>query len=312
MREHADNRSPEEIESDIERTRADMSSTIDALQYKLNPSELMEQAVDYALHTKPGAFSTALVNTVRVNPIPVAMVGLGIAWLMAAGRQGSHARAQYPYEARRTTFYPGADAGYDMDQEYMSSTRGGYSSREGVLQRAASKTTEAAHDLRDKASEVGQRVSDTVSGLSERAQQASQSARSRLQSSTESAQARVSEMGQRSRTEYYRAKDRVIDLVEEQPLLVGAIGIAIGAALGAALPNTRRENELMGGTRDDLVGRVKETALEQAEVVKQSAQRVAQVAKEEAERVKDDLSRTAAQGKDQTGAQFGTTGQQIH
>jgi ElaB/YqjD/DUF883 family membrane-anchored ribosome-binding protein len=322
MREHADNRSPEEIESDIERTRADFSSTIEALQHKLTPSQMMDQAVDYALSTTPGAFSANLVNSVRDNPVPVALIGVGIAWLMAAGRQsGGHAqRSRYPTGTRRTTFYPGADAAYDGD--YYSEPRGAGSSGDGMLQRAASKTRETAHDLRDKASEVGQRLSDTASGLTERAQQASSTARSRLHESAESAQARVSDMGQRSRTEYYRAKDRVGQLLDEQPLLVGAVGIAIGAALGAALPNTRRENELMGGTRDDLLGRVKETALEQAETVKQSAQRVAEVAKNEAERVKEDLSRAATQGKDQTGpaslggtdsSQLGTPGQpRIH
>jgi ElaB/YqjD/DUF883 family membrane-anchored ribosome-binding protein len=305
MREYADTRSPEEIESDIERTRADFSSTIEALQQKLTPSDLMDQAVDYALSTTPGAFSVNLVNSVRDNPVPVALIGVGIAWLMAAGRQPNvHAqRARHQRAARRSTFYPGADAAYDngADLGYASATRATAGSSEGMLGRAASKTSETARDLKDKANEVGQRLSETASEMTERAHQASQSARSRLHETAESAQARVNEMGQRSQREYYRAKDRFGQLLDEQPLIVGALGIAIGAALGAALPNTRRENELMGDTRDGLLGRVKETALEQAEVVKQSAQRVAQVAKHEAERVKEDVTRAATQGMDQTG-----------
>jgi cell division septum initiation protein DivIVA len=320
MREHTDTRSPEEIESDIERTRADFSSTIEAIQYKLTPREIMDNAVDYALSTTPGAFSVNLVNSVRSNPVPVALIGIGVAWLIAAGRQGGYAR-RYPHTARRSSFYPEGDVMYESgaDQDYYSSARG--SSGEGMLQRAASKTSETArglkdranetaNDLRDKASEVGQRIGSTASEMTERVQQAGQSARSRLAETAGSAQARVSEMGQRSQMEYYRAKERVGNLVDEQPLMIGALGIALGAALGAALPVTRRENELMGGTRDDLLGRVKETALEQAETVKQSAQRVAEVAKQEAERVKEDVSKAATQGKEPYGS---TPGQQsIH
>ena len=40
--------------------------------------------------------------------------------------------------------------------------------------------------------------------------------------------------------------------MREQPLVVGAVIIAIGAAIGAALPSTRKEDELMGKTRDRL------------------------------------------------------------
>jgi ElaB/YqjD/DUF883 family membrane-anchored ribosome-binding protein len=295
MRENFDNRSPEEIESDIERTRADFSSTIDAIQQKLTPREMMDQAVDYALSTTPGAFGANLVNSIRDNPIPVALIGLGVAWLMAAGRRPSEGEIRGRHRAvRRTVFYPDVNDTYDGASDYGSTS-------EGMLHRATSKASETAHDLKEKVSAVGQRISDSASEMTGRLHQASHSARSRLQESAEGAQARASEFGEQSRTQYYRAKDRVGHMIDEQPLFVGGLGVALGAALGAALPTTRRENELLGSTRDDLVGRVKETAREQAETLKQSAQRVAQVAKEEAERVKEDVASAVTQSKDQAG-----------
>lgn len=325
MRDQTDNRRPEEIESDIERTRADFSSTIDAIQSKLTPSELMDQAVNYALTTTPGAFGANLVHSVRDNPIPVALIGVGIAWLMAASKQ-SDIRARMPRQrvTRRAVYYPDVEVAYDGPAD----TEG---SGEGILHRAASKTSETGRDLRNKASEtgrdlrnkasdVGQRLSGSASEMSGRARDMSQSARMRLQESAEAARARMSDMGQRSQQQYYRAKDRFDQLLDEQPLVVGALGVAIGAALGATLPNTRREDELLGRTRDDLLGRAKETALEQAETVKQTAQRVAQVAKQEVERVKEDVSNAITQGTDQSrpassgsmeGTQFGgISGQQ--
>jgi hypothetical protein len=41
-------------------------------------------------------------------------------------------------------------------------------------------------------------------------------------------------------------------MVEDQPLIIGALAFAAGAGLGAALPSTRQEDELLGRTSDDV------------------------------------------------------------
>ncbi|HEY8607854.1 MAG TPA: DUF3618 domain-containing protein [Noviherbaspirillum sp.] len=333
-----DSRSPEEIESDIERTRADFSSTIEAIQHKLSPSEMMDNAVDYALSTTPGAFSVNLINSVRDNPIPVALIGVGIAWLMAAGRKEPAYPAGYYRRGRRSAYYSDLDTPYEDEfaAEYPTSADAGTSS-DGMMQRMASRTGDTARGLKEKASQAGQRLSSSASSVTGRVQQAgqsarsrlqetTQSARSRLQETTQSAQARMSEMSRRSQMHYSRAKQQVGQFADEQPLMIGAIGIAVGAALGALLPRTRREDELLGDTRDELLERAKEAAREQAETVKQSAQRVAEMAKQEATRMKDDMASTASQSMGQgqgqaqggasrtEGASFGGTGgqQSIH
>ncbi|GIZ50392.1 DUF3618 domain-containing protein [Noviherbaspirillum aridicola] len=316
-------RSPEEIESDIERTRADFSSTIEAIQHKLSPSEMMGNAKEYALSTTPGAFSVNLINTIRDNPIPVALIGIGVAWLMRAER-----RPRYD-----TGYSRGRGAAYytDMDSAYEDEFATGYGAgavetgdSQGVMQRAKMRTSDAARGIRDKASDVGQRLSGTASSVSSRLsstassmsgrmQESAQTARARMSSTAQTASARMSEMGRRSQEQYYRARERAGQLVDEQPLVIAALGVAVGAALGATLPRTQRENELMGSVRDDLLDRAKETAREQAEVLKQSAQRVADTAKQEAGRVQEQVSSGVSQGsgsRGTEGAQFGgTTGQ---
>lgn len=310
-----DNRSPEEIESDIARTRADFSSTIDAIQHKLSPSEMMDNAVDYALSTTPGAFSMNLVNSVRDNPIPVALIGIGIAWLFAADRRRVEYEpvARYPRSLRRPVgaAYPDMDyEGMDEAEYYAARDYGAGSGDEGVMQRMASKTSDTAQSLKESASHVGQKISDTASAVAGRVQQAGQSARSRVQETTGRTQERMSEMSRRSQMQMERAKDRFGQMVDEQPLVLGALGLAIGAALGAAIPATRRENEMMGTVRDDLMERAKETAREQAETLKQSAQRVAETAKQEAGRVAGEMSSSSTQRTDQgvSGTSAGTTG----
>ena len=43
-------------------------------------------------------------------------------------------------------------------------------------------------------------------------------------------------------------------LLEEQPILMAALGAALGAAVGAALPLSRQEKELLGGVGASAVG----------------------------------------------------------
>lgn len=90
MRESYDTRSPEQIQRDIEQTRAEMGDTLEALRQKMSPGELLDQTLDYFKTGGPGQFSMNLGDTVKQNPVPVALVGIGLAWLMTAGsRQAS-------------------------------------------------------------------------------------------------------------------------------------------------------------------------------------------------------------------------------
>lgn len=307
-----ENRSPEEIESDIERTRADFSSTIDAIQRKLSPSEMMDQAVDYALSTTPGAFGMKLVNTVRDNPVPIALIGIGVAWLMASGRKTQYmdTRDSYPRSMRRSSqsFYQGE--GYDeaYESDYLAARDYGTGAESnGLMNRVASKAGSATESIKGTASQVGQRISETASSVTGRLQQASQSARSRLGESAETAQQRIDDMRRRSQEQVRYATDRASQMLNEQPLVFGALGLAVGAALGATIPATRRENEMLGEVRDNLVGRAKETALGQVETLKQTAQRVAETAKQEVERATENISSAASQSKD-GGVQSAATG----
>jgi Protein of unknown function (DUF3618) len=70
-------RTPEQIEREIELTRERMSRDLDALGDKLSPSNLKREAKD--------ALGSGLVEFARHHPLPVAAAGLGAAWLMSRG-----------------------------------------------------------------------------------------------------------------------------------------------------------------------------------------------------------------------------------
>ena len=58
--------------------------------------------------------------------------------------------------------------------------------------------------------------------------------------------------------------------MRENPLAVGAAAIAVGAAIGLAIPETERENQLIGETRDHIIDRAQEMATQKVQQVASS------------------------------------------
>lgn len=82
-----------------------------------------------------------------------------------------------------------------------------------------------------------------------------------------------------------RARDGVEHMLAEQPLALGAIGIAVGALLGAALPPTREEDRLLGETSDRVTDKAKALAEEGYAKASEVSQ---ELSREVADRVRQD------------------------
>lgn len=110
----------------------------------------------------------------------------------------------------------------------------------------------------------------------------------------ERASGTMSSMADTTRQQYERARGSIDYLVNEQPLLLGAIGLAIGAALGAAAPRTRKEEELMGEASRNLMEKAKETGSQQLEKAKE-------IGSQQLEKAKEAVKQTTSQhdGKSQ-------------
>ncbi|HEV2430992.1 MAG TPA: YtxH domain-containing protein [Burkholderiales bacterium] len=64
--------------------------------------------------------------------------------------------------------------------------------------------------------------------------------------------------------------------MHEQPLALGAIGLAIGAVLGAAAPRTRQEERLMGEASRKLAEKAKGLGSQQLDKAQQAVEQVAE------------------------------------
>ncbi|MEA2573774.1 MAG: hypothetical protein QOH93_1072 [Chloroflexia bacterium] len=141
---------PEAIRAGIEQTRAEMSNTINAIQEKLNPQVLMDQAKDTLQDAASNIISTAkdsvreatvgrvenmvsnvadtakdtggnFVQMVKDNPIPAALVGLGLGWLFTRNSGSSSNKGRdYSYYSG----YPDYDRGYRGSGGYQPQSYG--------------------------------------------------------------------------------------------------------------------------------------------------------------------------------------------
>jgi ElaB/YqjD/DUF883 family membrane-anchored ribosome-binding protein len=135
------------------------------------------------------------------------------------------------------------------------------SAREGASD-MASGVRDQIGDLGNKAGELARTYTESLSGLADDAQEALRDRSQRLAEAARSS-----------------AQSSVSFVLEDQPLLLAAIGLAAGATLGAMLPSTPQENRLMGETRDKVAEFASETA-------KQKVDELGSAASEATERLK--------------------------
>jgi ElaB/YqjD/DUF883 family membrane-anchored ribosome-binding protein len=86
-------------------------------------------------------------------------------------------------------------------------------------------------------------------------QHAADSSHEAIEHATESLRAG----SEKAKEQFDVARERMDRLLDEQPLLLGAFGMAVGAVLGAILPTTENENRWLGPIRDKTSDLVAET-----------------------------------------------------
>jgi ElaB/YqjD/DUF883 family membrane-anchored ribosome-binding protein len=241
---HGDNgeRRPEEIQAEIARTRAEMDGTLYAIEQRLTPGQLMDQGIDYLRHSGANEFVSNLGGAVKQNPVPVALMGIGLAWMMALGRQPAQHESSW------------------SSSRLAERARGAVDSLRGSAQGMQSSTQSTMESVRDSAQSMKDRMSGTA-----------QSAMESMSSTAEAARRRASDLGHAAGDQMQRARSQLDYMIQEHPLVIGAIGLAVGALLGAAAPRTRQEDELMGGARDRMMDRAAEAGKSQMEKVEQAA-----------------------------------------
>jgi hypothetical protein len=267
---------PAAAEQAIRRTRAELATTIDALERKLAARHLVEKGLDMFKDSFTG--NEALnrgFDVVRANPVPVALIGLGAAWLIASntGVTERIAHDERVEAARRRMADMASDVGQragelatDMAGKVGIGSRGsddGGSDHRGSDHRALGHTGNAMVDDSDR-----QRGDGWMHHVTDMAQGALRSAR-------DSGGAVLNRAGSYAGGGAGRVADQVSAAFTRNPLVIGAVGVMAGALLAALVPMSRLEHELLGETRDELWHRAEEAGEEAVTRVREAAAQAA-------------------------------------
>jgi len=237
---HDRDRHSDEIVADIERTRADIDDTLSAIEHKLSPGQLVDQGIAYLRQSNARQFTSNLGYQVRDNPLPVALVGIGLAWLMASNRNGA---------AR--------DERWDDQSESLADRAEG--AMEDVSEAASSARARMSNAM-DRASAKARSARERVGVAMDRATGKARSARDTIGRTADAARERARDVRDTARHGVERARHGYDRVVEEQPLALGLVGLAIGALVAASVPRTRSEDRLMGEASDRIADRAREAA----------------------------------------------------
>lgn len=248
-------RSARRLEEEVGRTRAEIGRTLDALAGKLTARGLMEKGIGMVSHpfdrTDEGKPDR---EGLRIDAIPLALIGLGIAWLVAS----STGVADKIVEDERIRALP----------RRLTDLAG----RNGAGARRSPTDDDAA---KGTAGLVDEPISDTTDGDGRSwIGQASGAARSALGSVRETGSLAYD----RASTYVGSAGERasglgglVSDAFRRYPLLFGAAGMVVGAALARLLPPTREEEAWLGGARDAVWEKAEELGRETADRLRSAA-----------------------------------------
>lgn len=291
---------PEQIREQIEQTRSQMSETINAIEEKLSFANLSNQvseqfssavetaktaAYDAALKKAEkimkkvntglsevsetaGEVGTYVVESARRNPLPFVLIGLGLGMFVVQRSIGGGSvvgngkskknKSNYKSNAGNSTFRQIADTG------------------SSAFSTAQKKVGDAASSAYDTVSSAAGTAYDSVSNVTGSAYEGVSNAAS---SAYQGVSNFASSTGDQFQNVAKKAQQQYADTLEENPLALGAIALAVGAVVGMAIPGTEYEDNLMGETRQNLVQTVEDSARDAFSKVQEAAGEFVQTAR---------------------------------
>jgi hypothetical protein len=260
-----DSSDPRRIRAQIDQTRQRMDHTIDALGRRFQGRHLIDEALHFVrtktensnmtqitnrLKTSADATMHTVVDTVKANPIPSALIGAGVAWYLYSQVRPHRESDAYTYE--------------DPIRGYDEAYNGG---------------SDVGEPVAGTATGVGERLREKAGHLRDRSREAMASARESLHH----VGARAGEIKARVRDQSHvlmqKGRERVVTTVDQHPLESGLACLALGVIIGISLPTSRRVRTAVGPGARQLRDRSREV-IERGRNVARTA---AHAAMEEAE-----------------------------
>lgn len=314
-----ENKSAAELERELADQRNRIEARIGEIKDRLSPGQLLDEALSYTKHG--GAhFASNLGNQVAANPLPAALVGVGLAWLISSTASGNGHNAghtskhsdfdgdeHYPYArvtsgGLRRVSHKADEAGqwwsefetfdgqrYRARANEMGERAGHFTDEAGKM--FSGFVDDAGNRIRDFQDEAGNMLSNARGWADHNWRELQRNVGNTIagvSSAVRDAAHNVKSGGRYLGGTAQRQSDQltrqIVNLFDQQPLVAGALAFAVGAAIGAALPHTAQEDELIGEQAD----KVRNKAMKEAGKVYEQG-------KEKAAELYDELSDKAGE-----------------
>ena len=277
-----------EIERDVDRARDDLAGTIEALQERLSIRAMFDEVVD-SVSKNGGEVSRNFGRAIRDNPLPLALTGIGLVWLIVQSNLPSSSKQDAPKIIYGKS---DADRGDHLRDPRVQVRTVGVSSDEtgqpGTARTSSYELASGAAAAGPPPSDPGTRSSATATSpsIADRTKDLSDTAKGTFSDVTSGAgdlgrgaRDRASNLQTRAADASGRLIDRAQSFVVEQPFIVAVAGFALGAVISGLLPRTRIEDEMIGAQSDALKSSAEDLAGEQVDKAKAAAGAMAKEAK---------------------------------
>jgi hypothetical protein len=271
------------VEVEVEAQRSRLEETADALKDKMTPGEVFEEA-GRAMGDAGQQILAKFLDEARQNPMPVALIGVGLVWLMrGSGSGGSHAPSALGGGVSQATsgLASAASAARERARGVGQGVTEGVQHLGDKVQGVGQSVSRATHELQDEAADMASQAKEKVSDMKDQigdtlghAREAGHSAAGKVSGATQNASRLAQDSG--------RWLGQIVDdVIHGEPLILGAVGVAVGFAIGSALPRTSVEDQTLGQAHDKLVEKGREAAEEVIEEAGNVAQAAYAAAREE-------------------------------
>ena len=287
--------SPAEIEREVDERRRDLTDSVNALQNRLSVETIVDDIMK-SVSKNGGEVSRNLGRTVRDNPVPLLLTGIGLAWLMASSNGSKQQTSTYDDDRFDTL---DDDAFRDFDEDPVS--------RDRVYDTGSDVGTESG--VSDTRSASSYPVGTTATRSSSFGSSSGDDA---TPGRTERARRSVQRMGDDVGGRYDRARsgamqagsdigDRASRFMDDQPLIVAALGVATGLAIGGLLPRSQMEDDAFGEQSDEAIAAARQSAGEQVDKARAVAGAVADEAKTMGDEAAGGIDRQTSSGDEMVG-----------
>jgi hypothetical protein len=290
------------LQREADAARVGLADTLGQLRDGVAPSALSGEAI--ALVKDSGlSILKSLADSARANPVPALLIGAGLTMLLTrttggdvmgvatstlknaavtgAGAARSAAAGVAGAASSAASGIAGAasSAASGVAGAALGAASSGAGAAKDAVKGAADRT---ANSVRDAAGTVSDRVAGTAASAHQTAVDSMASVKDKLQSGLASGKAefdarrqqageRADDLSDQAQTMAQQARQSFARLIEEQPILMAALGAALGAAVGAVLPLSQSEKDLIGSTGAKAVEAGRGALASAADVVRQEA-----------------------------------------